>query len=199
MDLTVEDGTIVAGANTYISLADADAYFAARLNSGLWVNDTTATVKSQALANATKFLDENMEWLGYRTNSTQVLDWPRARVPNPELPPIGSTVPWAYGAGNFGSPPFAAMGVQYWPENVVPPRILDAVCELAIEMLKRDRTAEWGALGVSHIGLGSGALDVTFEGNAQATQVIVPDRIADILLPYGSAVTSRVSARVRRG
>jgi len=199
MDLIVEDGTRVEDANTYVSLEDADAYFAGRLNSTVWVDDATSTTKSQALVTATKYLDENMEWLGYRVDKAQALDWPRTQVPNPALAPVGSVVPWAYGAGSFGSPPFAAMGVQYWPDNVVPPRIRDAVCELAIEMLKRDRTQEWGALGVDRIGLGQGALEVSFATNAQLTQVVVPDRIADILLPYGSLITNRVGARVRRG
>ncbi len=198
MDLIVETGAGVPDANTYITLADAEIYFGARLNSAAWTALGDAA-KKQALATATKFLDENMEWLGYRAHDSQALDWPRTRVPNPALPPIGSTVPWAYGAGNFGSPPFAAMGTQYWADNVIPPRVRDAQCELAIEMLKRDRTAEWGALGVNRIGLGQGALDVTFTSGAEQLQVVVPARIADILLPYGTLVTNRVGAGVKRG
>jgi hypothetical protein len=198
LTLVVEDGTGKVDSNTYVSVADADAHNAATTFRDVWTF-ATADLKAQALADATRSLDENMEWLGYRAHDTQALDWPRQRVPNRNVAPIGSTIPWSYGAGSFGSPPFSGIGAQYWPTNVVPPRVIDAVCELAVELMKRDRTAEWGALGVSRVGLGQGALDVSFESGAQMLQVIVPDRIGYILLPYGSLIVNRVTARVQRG
>ena len=48
--LIVEDGTGVTGANTYISLADAETYFDTRLDTGVWDTDTITRIERMKLA-----------------------------------------------------------------------------------------------------------------------------------------------------
>lgn len=81
MSLTVEDGTIVSGADSYISVVDADTYFSNR-GATAWAA-LTNSVKEQSLRKATvNYLDAvyNGRWLGSRVSSDQVLDWPRQYV-----------------------------------------------------------------------------------------------------------------------
>lgn len=67
------------GAESYCSVAAADAYHAARGNT-LWAPLTTAE-KEQALRRATDYMAVYASrWKGTRTNSTQALDWPRYGV-----------------------------------------------------------------------------------------------------------------------
>lgn len=77
MTLTVEDGTGKADAESYISVADASTYHANRGNT-TWATMST-TEMEQALRRATDYLGQayRNRWAGYRTVSTQALDWPR--------------------------------------------------------------------------------------------------------------------------
>ncbi len=66
-----------AGADSLCSVADADAYPAARGNAA-WAPLTTEA-KEQALRRATDYLGGYADsWKGTRVSSTQTLDWPRA-------------------------------------------------------------------------------------------------------------------------
>lgn len=89
MSLIVETGAIVAGAESYISVADADTYHSNR-GATVWATLTTAE-KEQALRKATDFMIQayRQRWKGTRMSATQALDWPRAWVylgPNDEFP-----------------------------------------------------------------------------------------------------------------
>lgn len=77
MALIVEDGTGLANAEAYISVADADTYFAARGDT-VWAALTEAA-KEQALRKGADYL-EGYRWKGERYTATQALSWPRAYV-----------------------------------------------------------------------------------------------------------------------
>lgn len=79
MALIIEDGTGVAGAEAYLSVADADAYHLARANAG-WIGDEPA--KEAALRKATDYLGQvyRLRWLGRRVAADQALDWPRTGI-----------------------------------------------------------------------------------------------------------------------
>jgi hypothetical protein len=66
-----------AAAESYFSIAEADAYFTARGNAA-WVAALTAT-KEQFARIGTQYLDNNYRdrWVGIRTGQTQALAWPR--------------------------------------------------------------------------------------------------------------------------
>ena len=110
MALIVEDGTVVAGAESYITLAAADAYHAAR-GITLWATMSEAE-REQALRRATDYMVQayRTRWKGWRVSQVQALDWPRAYVPQ-EL----------YQGG----------GDAFYPEDEVPAEVRNACAELA--------------------------------------------------------------------
>jgi hypothetical protein len=81
MALIVEDGTGFPDADSYASVADADAYFASMGNTQ-WGAASNAN-KESALRRATQYLDTyyNNRWQGLRTYARdQALAWPRYDV-----------------------------------------------------------------------------------------------------------------------
>ena len=88
-DLTVEDGSGLAAADSYASLADADVYHIDRGNTD-WVG--TDSSKTRALRRAAQFLDARyrMRWKGVKTSADQGLAWPRNGVEDEDGYAIGS-------------------------------------------------------------------------------------------------------------
>lgn len=82
MTIIVETGAIVAGANAYGSLADAEIYHEDRLNTD-WA-DADDETKEAAMLRATMGLESKYRerWIGYKSNhnsvtAPQFLAWPR--------------------------------------------------------------------------------------------------------------------------
>jgi hypothetical protein len=105
-----------SNANAFVSVADTDTYMDARLNASAWTGEADEDVKERALIEATRELNL-WAWKGNRTTSTQALAWPRDLVHNPDSP-------------NF----------DYFANTVIPQRVKDATCELALEFLKAGTT-----------------------------------------------------------
>jgi len=78
MSLIVETGAGLSTAQSYIIVADADAYFLARAETS-WGLALTAA-KEAALVRGTAALDAMFIWSGVRYLSTQALAWPRLDV-----------------------------------------------------------------------------------------------------------------------
>jgi len=76
--LIVETGAVVAGADSYLSLADAATYHVNRGNTA-WAA-LTAAVKEASLRKATDYMLQmyRARWKGYRKDADQTLDWPRS-------------------------------------------------------------------------------------------------------------------------
>lgn len=76
MAFVVEDGSGLANANSYSSVADADAYFSDR---GITAWTGSNTVKEQALVRATDFIESvfGQRFRGAVTTDTQSLSFPR--------------------------------------------------------------------------------------------------------------------------
>ena len=81
MALEVEDGTGKSTAESYISVADASSYHAARGNTA-WAALATDALREAALRKATDFMRQvyRSRWQGYKVNEDQALDWPRYYV-----------------------------------------------------------------------------------------------------------------------
>lgn len=99
MALVVEDGTGLATAEAYISVADADAYFALIGTHASWTA-ASSTEKEQALRLGAIYLDGNFGWQGTRTTSTQALDWPRWDVERDGIVIDTDAVPTAVARAN---------------------------------------------------------------------------------------------------
>lgn len=77
MALVVEDGSLVVGANSYVSLADARAFATAR---GFSLPSDDAVLEP-LLIKAMDYLEsKRAEYKGTKVESTQALQWPRQDV-----------------------------------------------------------------------------------------------------------------------
>lgn len=130
MALTVETGAVVAGADSYVSVADCTAYHAARGNT-TWA-DTTKD-KEALLRKATSFLDNQYvtQWKGLRTANNQPLQWPRQWVMQYDADAR---------SGYAGTP-------VYVESNVIPQLLKDAVCECALRFISKDMAPDLDAGG----------------------------------------------------
>lgn len=84
MALTVEDGTGLANADSYVSIADVTAHltkFETSATVALWTGETTAD-QERACRGATRYLDltYGSRYPGRRINETMSLAWPRSEV-----------------------------------------------------------------------------------------------------------------------
>lgn len=121
MAIVVEDGTGLSTAETFVSVADADAYHLARANSA-WALLTTPN-KEAALRKAADYMEAvyRERWAGYRVNTTQALSWPRYEVPIKD----------AASAMNYG-------GLSYYPYDAVPVIVANACASLALRASAAD-------------------------------------------------------------
>ena len=88
--LTVEDGTIVAGADSYISLADARLY-AEKYGIILDADDTKAEI---SLRNAGRYLNSKENtFQGSRVSSEQLMSFPRSGVYSNSYPILADSIP----------------------------------------------------------------------------------------------------------
>jgi len=106
--------SLIVGVNSYVSVADADAYFAERLHSSRWENASPAE-KEKALIMATRSLDAAFNFFGVVADESQKLAWPRAYVYDPEGREI--------------------------PSDKIPEIIAFATCEQALYLLGTDPTS----------------------------------------------------------
>jgi len=102
---------LVKGTNSYVTVAEADSYFADRLDATAWTA-ATADQKSQALITATAMLD-NLDWIGVAVSDLQPLAFPRIGIYFD--PRVGADV--------------------MFEDTVVPIRIEIAAFELALHLL----------------------------------------------------------------
>jgi len=79
MAISVEDGTGVAGANSYINQATAEAYFYDHGKDATAWNALSSDEKDANLMVAAQYVDGKYghRFTGYRCYSTQGLEWPR--------------------------------------------------------------------------------------------------------------------------
>lgn len=113
--LIIEDGTMPEGANSYVSLEDADTYLVMR---GLW--DTTPEAegesilskKETAIIRAFDALN-TLNWVGDVPDWQRVTAWPHENVPMPGAKP------------NPGEKP------SFLPADIVPRAVVQAQMELA--------------------------------------------------------------------
>ena len=146
MALIVEDGTIVAGAESYVTVAAATTYHSARGNSA-WALLTNAQME-ESLRRATDYMLQmfRQSWKGYRKSVSQALDWPRSFV---YLEP--------YVVGAVGPYPYLLA------DNVVPAEVKNACSELA---LKASAGALSPDLARAKLSVTVGEIAVTYDPNS---------------------------------
>lgn len=154
MAIVVEDGTGKADSESYISVADASAYFTARGNT-TWGAITTDALREAALRKATDYMTAiyRTRWQGWRTTPTvQALCWPRSGVTIERV---------------------------YVDNQSVPTAIKNACAELALKAASADLLVDVSPAVLSET---VGSISVTYDRSAaKQTQYAAID---GILLPY---------------
>lgn len=164
-----------ATANSYLTLAEAEAYHETRLRVNSW---DSAESQEALLIQATRVMEAMFSpgkktlirpdppaapyfltrptWTGTVASSTQRLLWPR----------IGM---------------YSRTGVAI-PSNVIPQELKDAVAELAIQLSSSDRLLDndVAVQGISSVRAGS--VSVSFKNNIEIAKVI-PEIVASFLVP----------------
>jgi hypothetical protein len=168
LTLIKEDGTARTDANSYATAADGDAYHDGHLYASAWTGATTAK-KEAALVMATRLIDSQFQFNGYRTGANQALQWPRERCPDPDacMVTVSVLVPLL---GNWVD------------SDAVPQAVLRATCELARELLIVDRTAAPDGEGIAQFAI-AGGMSVTFD-KADRRPVVTP-LVVSMLAKFG--------------
>lgn len=78
IELIVEDGNLVEGANSYVSMEEATAY-QRRFNRQDWLG-LSEDEKKASLIKATQYVDNQFTWKGRRKYQTQELGFPRVML-----------------------------------------------------------------------------------------------------------------------
>ncbi len=139
LTLIKEDGTGKVDANSYANAADGDTYFDGHLYATAWTAASTGN-KEKALVFATRLIDSQFQFNGWKAHDQQALQWPRERCQDPDKGLPVTVLLLASGS--------------YVGSNVVPKPVVDATCELARELLIADRTAAPAGEGVASVHTG---------------------------------------------
>ena len=177
MALICENGSIVAGAETYVSSADCTQYHANRGNTS-WAG--TDAVKEAALRKATAYIDGKYRsrWKGQKVYPIdQPLEWPRIGVKVTDGPQQYYDVPPSFYDTEYAG--FLAI-------TTIPQRLKDATCEAALRALSGDLAIDAdNSLARKKID----ALEWEYRQGAvpgQKTYQIIDQLLSDYLKPLGS-------------
>lgn len=153
---TPEDGTGLAGANSYVTLVEATDYYAV---------DPVAAAAFAALANdaarehrlawATRILDQKTRWRGHKAVEASGLRWPRTYVCDRD-----------------------GIAIE---DDVVPRQVKEAVLELAKYLQTNDPTTEQDVEAVKRAKVD--VLEIEYQDDT--SQTTVPPIINQILSPLG--------------
>lgn len=161
-------------AGSYVTLAEADAFFASRLGADAWDDAETAD-QTKALQMATAKID-NLPFQGYVLLSTQARAFPRKYVPSESVNPWGllmSEDSWGY----------------IYSDSTPPQFVLDACCLEALALLKFYADDDWQerhdkqSQGVSSASNPSGS-ESYLAGTATARYGLKSQEAYDLLFPY---------------
>jgi hypothetical protein len=192
LTLIKEDGTGKADANSYADVADADIYFDGHLYASAWTG-ATADKKAAALVMATRLIDAEYQFNGFRAHDNQALQWPREKCPDPDASLVSvSVLGWV--GDNFVEP------------DLVPAAVVQAACEMARELLIADRTASPAGEGLDSVasahathaasGTGSDSTSSSTKYSKSDTRPVI-SRVAQAMLSKYGALVDGGSGAVR--
>jgi len=149
-----------ANANAYVDETEAGLYLSDnRLYETKWAAAVSDDRKS-ALIWATKLLDLAFDWNGLKRTSEQALRWPRSSVYD--------------------------LDGQFYDSETIPSPLKHATAELALSLLRDDRTADPSLLGRGIASVTVGPISV--EASAEQVMSLIPDYIVLLLRALGTTV-----------
>lgn len=159
MPVTVIADPTDDAANSYVTVAEADAYHVARptTTSAKW-NAATADDKAAAVVTATELLDSAIQWTGAAVDPEQPLAWPRTGMVSRN----GASI----------------------PDDEFPRDLKRATSEFARQVLAGNRLADndVARAGITDLKVGSISLSFKEDQVASGVPAVVPDAIL-IMLP----------------
>lgn len=139
-------------ANSYVTLVEANLYFEDRIHSELW---SEFTKKEALLITSSRLLDWYVKWKGYRSSSTQSMQWPRTGV----LRRDGSSV----------------------DTNIIPDEVKIAVYELSLSSITIDRTSDNPLAGIEEVRVSSLMIKAD-NGDSDSTAAdVIPEKVWKII------------------
>lgn len=175
--LVKEDGTGLANANSYADAADAATYMDSRPHAGTNWSGASDAEKAQFLIMATLMIDSLFIFGGYKSHLIQALQWPRINCPDPNSPANGYRDPLAgYSSGYFQS-------------NVIPPVLVQAMCEQAFQLSVGDLTGPAASTGLSAVEIFE-AVKLQFDKGSELSPPI-PSLVQAMLSKIGQYQSSR--------
>ena len=165
MTLVADVGSPIA--NSYVTVAEADAYFDERANASLW---STSTEKESLLITASRLLDWQLKFKGSKTSELQSMSFPRSDI---ELS-SGYIV----------------------PSDSIPTELKWAVFELALLSVGTDRVADNPLAGIDQVKAGSLFIK-TAPPSSNPKTPIIPDYIRTLLKDFTSTAGVGVYRLIR--
>ena len=124
----VEDGSIVANSNSYVSIATIDEWVLTNPHDITWTGLSNANKNGYAIMSC-RVLNEQIDWDGWQADADQSLDLPRSGMVDKNGNAIDS--------------------------DEIPSEVKNAQCELARLLVIGDRTADNDMSGFKQIEVGS--------------------------------------------
>jgi hypothetical protein len=143
-----------ADANSYLTLAEAVAYFASRLHTTVWDAAVDAT-REKALIMATKWIDALSCFTGAAASSTQALKWPRTGMTGLTGHSISS--------------------------SIIPQTLKDATAEFAQQLISSDRTVDSAVETQGITSIKAGPVQLGFKDSVTAK--VLPDAVTNLMVP----------------
>jgi len=128
VEIIVEDGSGIANANSFVSIATIDAWVLTNPHDDTWTDLTDAAKNGYAVM-ACRVMEEQMNWDGWQIDADQARDLPRSGMIDKN--------------GN-------AIDI-----DEIPTEVQNAQCELARLLAIEDRTADPDTAGFKEIGVAS--------------------------------------------
>ena len=185
LTLVKEDGTGKVDANSYASVADGDAYFEGHLYATAWTAATSGT-KAAALVMATRLVDSQFQFNGYRANEAQALQWPRERCPDPDCTLVTSSS-------------LSPVLTNFVPSDEVPKPVASAVCEMARELLIADRTAAPPGEGIGSTQTSTATHDSAGGSSSQSSTTYSKEDTRPIMSRVAQAMLAKYGALIQGG
>ncbi len=161
-----------ANSNTYITLADAETVMEGVFYKDSW-SAATDPNKNIALVQATRMIDEQMDWYGTRTDiDGQALEFPRWNCP---MRP-----------GSDGY-------YDYFDDNIIPTWLENATAIMANSILGGDRGADDDTRGFKYMKVDVLELQIDKYDRPD----VLPDAVYDIIKFYGDPVSGNLKSLVR--
>lgn len=158
MAITIDSTVSGLSANSYVTLAEANAYFALRPRSTVW-EDADSEDKQKALLQAARILDTRVAWKGTIVNYEQLMAWPRHNVRD-------------YTANDGSMLRF----------DRIPRWLKEAQYEQAFDILNRDTIAESESDGIASLSVGP--ISISYESGG-AMEFTLPRPVRDLIQHYG--------------